>query len=320
MANFVKTVKFYNGVECPVLGLGTYRGKNQEVYDAVKHAIRSGYRHIDTALIYGNEADVGRAINDSIKESAVKREEIFVVTKLPGSCNRPNLVVPCLKKSLSTLKLSFIDLYLIHTPISRVPLGDDILDSNGKLDENGDEIMDDINPVDTWKAMETCVDLGLAKNIGVSNFNSQQLQAVLDDCRIKPVTNQVECHPFLPQTKLRKFCKDRGILITTYRALGGEIRNPDEPSILDHEVVKKLAVHHSKSPAQILLRWQVQQNDLIVLAKSTNFQRIESHTAISDFELSDEDMNELAKLECNCRYRPFLEGIANKHYPFHIEY
>lgn len=319
MSALIKTVKFYNGFECPIVGLGTWRGQGSEVHVAVKQAILNGYRHIDTAMLYGNESEVGKAIKEVFEESNISRKDLFIVTKLPDSCNRQNLVVPALQKSLKDLALEYVDLYLIHTPVSKMPLGDDVVSSDSKSDENGKSIFEDINPVTTWKEMEQCVDMGLAKSIGVSNFNSAQIQAVLDSCTIKPVTNQVECHPLLSQKKLREFCKKNDILITSYRPLGGQKRKSDDPNILGNKVVEQIASKYKKLPSQILLRWHVQQ-DLIVLAKSTQIAHIMSNADIFNFTLSDEDMKQLDELECGHRYCPFLDSVSSKQYPFHDEF
>ena len=319
MTSMIKTLKFCNGIECPILGLGTWRCYGDEIYSAVKQALLNGYKHIDTAMVYQNEAQIGKAIQDLISESKISRKDVFVVTKLPGSCNQPNLVVPALKESLKNLNISYVDLYLMHTPIARAPLGPDVVSTDGKKDENGHDIYPDINPVDTWKEMEKCVEAGLARCVGVSNFNSLQLQAILDSCKIKPVTNQVECHPLLPQKKLRQFCKDNGILITSYRPLGGQKRKPADPNILDHEIVKEVAAKHGTSPSQILLRWHIQQG-LIVLVKSSKLDHMLSNADIFDFSLTKEDMEALDKLESGHRYCPFIESASSKHYPFHAEF
>ena len=319
MSALVRTIKLYNRMECPILGLGTWRGKGSEVHSAVKQAILNGYRHIDTAMVYENEREIGLAIKEVIQETSLSRDDLFIVTKLPGSCNRPNLVVPALKHSLKQLNLDYVDLYLIHTPISRMPISDNVVSIDSKKDDNGLNIFEDINPLETWKEMEQCVDLGLAKSIGVSNFNSIQLQSILDSCVIKPVTNQIECHPFLPQKKMREFCKKNNIVLTSYRPLGGQIKKSDDPDILNNKVVQEIASKHKKLPSQVLIRWHVQQN-LIVLAKSTQLKHMLSNADVFDFSLTDEDLKELDKLECGHRYCPFLDSVTSKHYPFHLEF
>ena len=319
MGSLIKNLKFNNGMECPILGLGTWRGYGNEIYQAVKQAISSGYRHIDTAAYYKNESEIGQAIGEILKESDLSRKDLFIVTKLPSVCNRPSLVVPALKTSLKNLNLSYVDLYLIHTPVSKVPLHDHVASTDVRLDADGNDLLDTVNPVDTWKEMEKCVELGLAKSIGVSNFNSVQVQAVLDICKIKPVTNQIECHPFLPQKKMIEFCKQNEILLTSFRPLGGQKRKASDPSLLDNETVKEIAKKHKKSPSQILLRWHVQQ-DLVVLAKSTSAEHILSNTNIFDFSLSTDDMHELDKLSCGHRYCPYLDSTTSNQYPFHIEF
>jgi len=320
MASVIKTIKFYNGVECPVLGLGTWRGYGKEVSEAVKEALLNGYRHIDTAAYYKNENEIGQGIGEALKDNpTISRKDLFVVTKLPSVCNRPNLVIPALKNSLKRLNLNYVDLYLIHTPVSKVPLHDNIASTEGRPGDNGEDLLDTVNPVDTWKEMEKCVELGLTKSIGVSNFNSVQIQAILDTCKIKPVTNQIECHPFLPQKKMKSFCEKNGIFLTTFRPLGGQKRKDTDPSLLENETVQEIARKLGKLPSQILLRWHIQQ-DFIVLAKSTKLLHILSNTNIFDFSLSDDDMQELDKLESGHRYCPYVDVISSEQYPFHIEF
>ena len=303
-----------------MLGLGTWRGYGNEVYEAVKQALSNGYRHIDTAAYYNNETEVGKAIGEALKENPdISRKDLFIVTKLPSVCNRPNLVLSALKNSLKKLDLKYVDLYLIHTPVSKVPLHDDVASTDGRPGADGQDMLDTVHPVDTWKEMEKCVELGLAKSIGVSNFNSVQIQAILDTCKIKPVTNQIECHPFLPQKKMKKFCEKNGILLTAFRPLGGQKRKPTDPNILENETVLKVAKRLGKPPSQVLLRWHVQQEQ-IVLAKSTKLEHILSNANIFDFSLSEDDMQRLDKLESGHRYCPYLDVISSDQYPFHIEF
>ena len=319
MPAMMKTLKFCNGVNCPILGLGTWRSYGNEVYEAVKQAILNGYRHIDTATYYRNEEEVGKAVNDILGETSIKRSELFVVTKLPSTCNHPSLVLPALKSSLAKLNVDYVDLYLMHTPVSKVPLDDTVASTDVKKDKDGNDMLDDVDPVDTWHAMEKCVELGFAKSIGLSNCNSLQVQSILDSCTVKPVTNQVECHPLLPQKKLRRFCQQNDILITSFRPLGGQKRKPDDPNILENDVVQQIAKRHGKLPAQILLRWHVQQ-DLLVLAKSSNVEHLVSNAQIFDFSLTDNDMKELDQLENGHRYCPYLDSTSSSQYPFHVEF
>ena len=311
---------FNNQVKCPMLGLGTYLMNGEDCYQAVKEAIRIGYRHIDTASYYKNEDEVGRAVNDSIKEFKIKREDLFVVTKLPSSCNIPSLVVPALKKSLSLMNLSYVDLYLVHTPISKVPKYDSEPTLENKTDKDGNILFNDMKVSEVWVEMEKCSKLGLAKCIGVSNFNSEQIKEIVANCDIKPVTNQVEVHPYLQQHKLRNFCEGLGIYLTAYRPLGGPKPKPGKTPVLKDPIIAQISEKHMKSPVQILLRWHIELKTQLVIAKTSNFEHIAANTDIFDFDLDEEDMLQLKSIDCGIRYCSFDDNKGSKQYPFHIEY
>lgn len=267
-----------------------FQSKPGEVTQAVKDAIDIGYRHIDCAHVYGNEKEVGTAIKAKLTEGIVKRQDLFITSKLWNTFHRPDLVEPAIKKTLSDLGLEYLDLYLIHWPMAYKE-GDDLFPKNA----DDSPALSNVDYVDTWKAMEALVSKGLAKNIGVSNFNSEQIDRLLKNCSIKPVTNQVnisfiqfivmynecifilnstfimyiivhlqiECHPYLTQKKLSDFCKQKDILITAYSPLGSPDRpwaKPDDPKLLDDKKLGELAKKYNKTPAQVLIRYQVYAN------------------------------------------------------------
>ncbi|XP_049768031.1 aldo-keto reductase family 1 member B1-like [Schistocerca cancellata] len=253
MPSLAPTVKLNDGRSMPAFGLGTWQATPEQVGEAVKHAIDVGYCHIDTAAAYHNESGVGDALQEKFKEGTVKREDVFVTSKLLNTCHSPELVVPACKKTLRDLKLDYIDLYLVHRPFSYRE-GDDIYPL-----ENGTAVTTDIDYLDTWKQMEECVNLGLAKSIGVSNFNSKQLSRLIEAATIKPVINQIECHPYLNQKKLIHFCKEMDITVTAYCPLanpsmimpGGEVPTLNNPKL------KLLAAKYKKTVAQVVLRYVV---------------------------------------------------------------
>jgi aldehyde reductase len=182
----------------------------------VKDAIDAGYRHIDSAFAYGNEAEVGAAVRDKIAEGVVEREDMFIVTKLWNTFHRPDLVEPSLRESLKNFGLDYVDLYLIHMPMAHKE-GESMFPADPAT---GQWFSSDVDYVETYKAMEELVKKGLTKSIGVSNFNKRQIERVLENCSIPPVTNQVELHPYLSQVKLVNFCQSKGITITAFSQFG----------------------------------------------------------------------------------------------------
>uniref|UniRef100_A0A336L7T8 CSON005660 protein n=1 Tax=Culicoides sonorensis TaxID=179676 RepID=A0A336L7T8_CULSO len=258
-----------------------------EVTQAVKDAIDAGYRHIDCAHIYQNENEVGDAIEAKIADGTVKREDLFVVSKLWNTMHRPDLVRPALENTLKHLKLQYLDLYLIHWPMA--------YKEDGALfpeDANGKVIYSDVDYLDTWKEMEKCVEAGLTKSIGVSNFNSKQLERLLAACKIKPVTNQVECHPYLPQNKLAAHHKTLGVVLTAYSPLGSPDRpwaKADDPKLMDTPKLVEMAKKYNKEVAQVLIRYQIEKGN-IVIPKSVTKSRIISNANVFDFQLSKEDI------------------------------
>lgn len=310
-------VKFYNGYEVPIFGLGTWKSKPGEVTQAVKDAIDIGYRHIDGAHVYGNEKEVGAAIKAKIAEGVVKREDLFITSKLWNTFHRPNLVEPAIKRTLADLGLDYVDLYLIHWPHG-FKEGGDLFPTNAE----GSLELSDVDYLDTWKAMEDVLAKGLTKNIGVSNFNSEQITRLLENATVKPVTNQVECHPYLAQKKLSDFCKERDILITAYSPLGSPDRpwaKPDDPKLLEDKKLIDLGKKYNKTPAQILIRYQVDRGH-IVIPKSVTKSRIAQNMNIFDFKLSPEDIAYIDTFDCNGRICPVEGSKASPYYPFNIPF
>lgn len=251
------TVTLNNGVEMPRLGLGVYQtppGKTTE--KAVAAALDHGYRHIDTAKIYGNEHSVGKAI----RRSEVPREEIFVTTKLWNSDHGYDRTIAACRESLKNLGLEYVDLYLIHWPVEGLR-------------------------ADSWRALETLHEEGLCRSIGVSNYTIRHLEELLGECSVVPAANQVELSPFLRQEKLLAFCRGQGIQVQAYSPLTKGRR-------LGDRVLKTIADRHGVSPAQVLIRWAL-QHDLVVLPKSENPKRIRENGSVYGFALSVEEMQEL---------------------------
>lgn len=286
----------------------------------IKHAIDQGYRHIDTALFYQNEVQVGQAIREKIADGTVKREEIFLVTKLWNTYHDPAKVEDGCRISLANLGLDYIDLYLMHTPMGSKYTGDGFANYMPK-DADGNIDFSDVDYLDTWKAMEQLVGKGLVKSIGVSNFNSEQVERVLNEGSIKPVTNQVECGPTLNQKELTKFCKDRGVTITAYTPLGRmQPITPDGPkaAVQDDRVIA-IAEKYGKTTAQVILRYLIQLG-VMPIPKSANKDRVVQNISIFDFELTADDMAVIETFNSGERAVPFAMSTKHKYFPFNIKF
>lgn len=293
---------------------------------AVEHAISVGYRHIDTAFAYGNEVEVGEGIEAKIADGTVKREDLYVATKLWNTWHAPENVAKNCQKSLDNLKIEQIDLYLMHFPMAwkgdenMVPLRDQTDTREVKR-----HLTEDIDYVDTWKAMEDLVKTGKVKSIGVSNFNAFQLQRILDNCTIKPVNNQLEVHPYLSNIELVDYCQSKGLTVTAYSPLG----NPSKPvtrkwtgeeiTLLEEEIVQNIAKKHNKTPAQVLIRCAMDRG-LNVIPKSITPSRIESNSDVFDFELSGEEVNSILSLNKNFRVVELPQNLEIKYYPWKVPY
>lgn len=312
-----------DGQRIPVLGFGTYAPEEvpkSQAKDATKLAIELGFRHIDSAYLYQNEVEVGEAIREMITKGVVTREEIFYTGKLPPNYNSPEMVRLCLEKSLKDLQLDYMDLFILHYPIS-CPPGDCFF----PLDEAGKVICLNTDLCATWEAMEACKDAGLVKSIGLSNFNRRQLELILNKpgLKYKPVCNQVECHIYLNQSKLLKFCKSKDIVLVAYSVLGSSRDkawiDQNSPVLLEDPVLLRIGQKYTKSPAQIALRYQLQRG-VVALAKSFTTERIKQNLQVFDFHLSPEDMKIIDGLNRNMRYDCMEVCGDHPEYPFHDEY
>lgn len=306
----------------PMVGLGTWKSKPGEVKAAVEAAIDAGYRHIDCAAIYGNEVEVGAALQEKIK-GGIKREDLFIVSKLWNNAHKKELVQAACEKTLKDLGLTYLDLYLIHWPHA--------FQSGGALipkREDGTVMYDEeTEPTETWSAMEELVKAGLVRSIGISNFNAAQVKAITAMCKTKPAMNQVERHPYFDQTKLKEVCDKEGIPLTAYCPLGSAdnpARRPDWPVLLEDKVLAEIGAKYNKTAAQVAIRWQV-DSGVVVVPKSVNPSRIAANLDVFDFSLSTEDMAAIAAINRNWRCNEpavMIDGemkvrdAGHKHYPF----
>ena len=245
----------------PVLGFGTLIPDPAETIIATRNALEAGFRHFDCAERYRNEKEVGRALEEWRAERGVGREELFLTTKLWNTNHRPERVRPAFEESLRRLRIDYLDCYLIHTPFAFQP-GDE----QDPRDEKGDVIYDNgVSLLDTWRALEDLVDDGTCRAIGLADVTLEKLVSIYEPARIKPAVVQVEAHPYLPETELLEYCKERGIVLLAFAPLGHGIR----PGPLEDPVVLAIAARVGKTPAQVLLAWAVQRGTALLTTART---------------------------------------------------
>ncbi|OBF75419.1 dehydrogenase [Mycobacterium sp. 852002-51613_SCH5001154] len=242
----------------PALGFGTSLSDNTKTRDAVKTAVQAGFRHLDAAERYRNEAEVGAALKELFAQRTVRREELFVTTKLWNNNHRPERVKPALRASLDRLGLDAVDLYLVHTPFAFRP-GDD----QDPRDIHGAVVYDDgVTLAQTWAAMEALVDEGLTRAIGLSDIDAEGTREILKTARIKPAVVEVESHPYHPQWALHQMRETDGIILLAFASLGHAL----EPRLLDDPLVVSIARRLGKTPAQVLLAWGIQRGSAVLTA------------------------------------------------------
>ncbi|XVE74578.1 hypothetical protein DITRI_Ditri12bG0028500 [Diplodiscus trichospermus] len=289
------------GLTMPVIGMGTasYPPADADtIKSAILEAIRAGYRHFDTAFVYGSEQPLGEAIAEALNVGLIKsRDELFITSKLWSTFAEKDLVIPAIKMSLKNLQLEYLDLYLIHWPLKfskdvrRFPVPKEevfLLDTKS-----------------VWSAMEECQLLGLTKAIGVSNFSSKKVQEILSFAKIPPAVNQVEMNPLWQQKELMEFCNAKGIHVSAYSPLGSNGTAWGDNRILDCDVLKEIAEARGKTTSQISLRWVIEQGTSVI-TKSFNKDRMKENLEIFDWLLSMEDLDKISALPQRQRKNGFL--------------
>jgi diketogulonate reductase-like aldo/keto reductase len=268
----------------PALGFGTLIPDPVETIKATIAALEAGFRQLDSAERYRNEKEVGEAIQEVFKEGKIKREDVFIATKLWNNNQRPERVKPAFEASLKRLQLDYVDLYLIHTPFAFQP-GEE----QDPRDENGKVIYDEgVTLLDTWRALESLVDEGRCKAIGLSDVSVEKTKEIFEPARIKPAVVHAESHPYLPQWDLLEFCNQNGIVFQAFAALG----HSSEPKLLDDPVITSIAKRVNKTPAQVLLAWAVQRGTSLLTTSKTP-SRIQENFDIST--LPEDAMKEISE-------------------------
>jgi 2,5-diketo-D-gluconate reductase A len=266
----VPSIALNNGVEIPQLGFGVFQIKPEETVEATTAALEVGYRHIDTAEMYGNEKEVGEAV----RRSGIPRDQVFVTSKLNNGFHARDAALKAFDGTLEALGFDYLDLFLIHWPLPGI----------------------DVDYVETWKAMEEIYDSGRARAIGVSNFKEHHLRRLLGDSVVRPAVNQIEIHPYLAQDDLRAFDADHEIVTEAWSPIA-------QGKVLDDPAVVAIAERLGRTPAQVVLRWHIQRGD-VVFPKSVTRSRIEENFALFDFELGADDMASITGLDRGERTGP----------------
>jgi D-xylose reductase len=323
-----KTFQLAGGESIPAVGLGLWKIDPEQTAAAVRSAVEVGYRHLDAACDYGNEAEAGDGIQSVIKDGLVGREELWVTSKLWNTYHRPEHVRPACEKTLRDLKLDYLDLYHIHFPISlafvpfekRYPPGW-FFDPDA---DNPSMSEDPVPILETWQAMIELVDAGLVRKLGVCNFGVSLIRDLMAASDVAPSVLQVELHPYLTQEKLLRFCQEKQIHVTGFSPLGAQSyfslgMAESGEAVIERAETKQVAEEVGKTPAQVVLRWGIQRGTSIV-PKTSHVERMKENLDVFDFELSEDQMNTLSAMNQNRRFNDpgdFGEKAFNTFFPIY---
>lgn len=321
-------ISLYNSQSMPAVGYGFWKVERSDAPRLTYQSLEMGYRHLDCAADYGNEAEVGIGINQAISSGVCQRRDLWVTSKLWNTYHRPEHVELACKRSISDLQCDYLDLYLIHFPISLrfVPF-DTRYPAGWFFDPNSPSPCLEYDPVsiiDTWRAMEDLVTKGLVRNIGVSNFGVSIIRELLTQANIRPAVLQIESHPYLTQTKLIRYCQAEGIAVTAFSPLGAPSYVPlgmatNDDSVLELPLIKEIALRHQKTPAQIVLKWGVQRGTAVI-PKSSQVNRLKENLTLEGFDLSESEMNAISSLDRNQRFNDpgvFCEQAFHTFFPIY---
>lgn len=293
-------LKFNNNDKMPALGLGTWKSTKGEVYLAVRKAIEIGYRHFDCAFIYGNEHEIGQAIADAIKQDGIKREDLWITSKLWNNRHKKENVQAAIELTLHDLQVDYLDLYLIHWPVAHK--------YDVSYPQNGTDLvsLNEIPLSETWQGMVTLKEKKLSNHIGVSNFSIKKIKQITENTGILPEVLQLELQPFLQQKQVLDFANEKGIFLTGFCPLGSADRpvsriSEGEPKLFENQTILAIAKERGYSAAQIMLAWAVNRGTSVI-PKSVNPQRLRENLAAADIELSANEMNQINHLDQHYRY------------------